>query len=220
MRSRPVATPFYKIVYDPVRCRRELKAFAKLLKSNPELSERGDILPFFRKREQLAAFIGTFAPDIGPAAQIAFEFSFLGDYAADLVVGNQAKGAFLAVEFEDGRTTSIFKKVKGKSTTDWSPRFDHGFSQLVDWFCTVDDYKKTNKFQRDFGDRHVTFSGLLIIGRNSGVSANDRRRLDWRSDKVLVDSHSISCMTFDDLAKYLGDRLAFYPQASKFEKDQ
>jgi len=189
-----------------------------LLKSSPELSERKDILPFFKNRIQLSAFIGTYDPDIGPASDLAFDFSFVGDFAADLALGCRAKNHYLAVEFEDGRTNSIFKKLVKKSTTEWSTRFDHGFSQLVDWFCALDDYKKTDKFKNQFGNGHITFSGLLVIGRNAGVSDADRARLDWRTDKVLVDSHSIFCMTFDDLYEYLANRPKYYSKAKKFEK--
>lgn len=207
---------FDAITFDPAKCKRELQALGKLLKANPELSESRDILPFFRARQQLAAFIGTYAPGIGPALEVAYEYSFLGDFTADLVVGNRKKRKYLAIEFEDGKANSIFKKVAGRSNTDWSTRFEHGFSQLVDWFYTLDDYKKTDKFRKEFGDGHITFSGLLIVGRNAGITDSDRIRIEWRTDKVLVDSHSISCITFDDLHQTLKDRLDDYPAASKF----
>jgi hypothetical protein len=62
---------FMDISFDPARCRRELKAFQRLLQSKEDLGERDDIQPFFRRRHQLSAFIGTFAPDIGPATRLA-----------------------------------------------------------------------------------------------------------------------------------------------------
>ena len=205
---------FAKITYDPTRCRTELRAFGKLLKLKPDLSEQQDITPFFKSRKQLSAFFGTLSSEVGPAPELAFDYSFLGDFSADLVVGNRKHNAYLAIEFEDGRTNSIFKKVRSRSTTDWSSRFEHGYSQLIDWFCTLDDYKKTDKFRKEFGDGHITFSGLLIVGRNSGVSDADRLRLAWRRNKVLVDSRSISCITFDELYESLQARLDFYPVAS------
>jgi len=213
-----VGKAFEKFTYNPAKCKKELRSLGRLLKAKPALSERNDLLPFFKSCRQLAAFIGTFAPDIGPAPEIAYEYSFLGDFSADLVVGNRKNREYLAIEFEDGNNSSIFKKVRGRSTTDWSARFDHGFSQLVDWFYTLDDYKKTDKFDKEFGDGHIKFSGLLVIGRNAGVSDADRVRLDWRTGKVLVDSHPISCITFDDLHQSLEARLGFYPTASKVRK--
>src|ERR1700676_5160272 len=89
------------------------------------------------------------------------------------------------------------------------------FSQLVDWCYTLDDFKKTDRFARDFGHGHITFIALLILGRNAGVSDADRNRLRWRTEKVRVDSHTIECLTFDDLYEYLERRMSFYPQASK-----
>jgi hypothetical protein len=119
------------IAFNPVQCRAELTAFKQLLDGKQDLEERADILPFFKERKQLSAFIGTFASNIGPASVLAFEFPFMGDFAADIVLGNKDKGVFCVVEFEDGKADSIFKKQASKSTTEWSQRFERGFSQLV-----------------------------------------------------------------------------------------
>jgi hypothetical protein len=208
---------FADIVYDPAKCRRQVTAFGKLLASKKTLSERDELLPFFKKRPELAAFIGTYASSIGPAAQLAFEFPFLGDFAADVVLGSREHGEFCVVELEDGRPDGVFTKVGQKSTREWSRRFDHGFSQLVDWFYALDDLKKTARFAKDFGHGHVRFFGLLVIGRSAGIAESDRARLKWRTEKVRVDSHSIDCLTFDDLYEHLRRRLSFYPEASKFE---
>lgn len=208
---------FEDIVFDPEKCRRELKEFGDLLESSATLSERRDIQPFFRKRKQLAAFIGTFAPDIGPATQIAYEYPIFGDFAADIVLGNRDRGEYCLIELEDGGLDSIFTTVKNKSTKEWGKRFEHGFSQLIDWFYSLDDLKKTARFAKDFGYGHVKFFGLLLIGRSRGTSQADRSRLKWRTEKVLVDSHCIHCLTFDELYEVLGQRMSYYPKASKFE---
>jgi hypothetical protein len=212
-----VGNKIIKVTFDLAKCRKEVEELGQLLKSKSDLSEKNDLLPFFRSRDQLCAFIGTFAPDIGAAPEIAREFSFLGDFAADLLVGNRDSQEYLAIEFEDGRKNSIFRDVR-RSSTDWSPRFEHGYSQLIDSFATLDDYKKTDKFRRQFGRGHITFSGMLIVGRSSGVSDDDRIRLDWRADKVLVDSHVINCITYDDLYQALDRRLRLYPAASRAKR--
>jgi hypothetical protein len=121
------------------------------------------------------------------------------------------------VELEDGRPDSIFTKVGQKATKEWSRRFDHGFSQIVDWFYSLDDMKKTTRFAKDFGHGHIKFFGLLILGRTAGLSESDRARLRWRTEKVRVDSHPIDCLTFDDLHDSLRRRMSFYPAAPKFE---
>jgi lipoate synthase len=56
--------------------------------------------------------------------------------------------------------------------------------QLVDWFYTLDDFKKTERFAKKFGHGHITFLALLCIGRNAGVSESNRNRLKWRNEKV------------------------------------
>jgi len=213
-----MGSAFLQVNFDLGSCRKQIYELGQLLKK-PQLSEKLDILPFFRERNQLCAFIGTFAPDIGPAPFIAREFSLLGDHCVDLIVANRRNKEYLVVEFEDGRTNSIFRDV-GRSKRDWSPRFEHGYSQLIDWFATLDDYKKTDKFRKEFGPGHITFSGMLIVGRSSGMSDDDQIRLDWRADKVIVDSHVISCLTFDDLHHILERRLRLYSAASKTRRQR
>jgi hypothetical protein len=145
---------FKVIVYDPAKVRKELADLDKLLKSRPSLSERKDLIPFFKRREQLSAFIGTYALNIGPGTHLAYEFPFLGDFAADFIVGNREQGEYLVVELEDATPTSVFTKVTGKKTKEWSRRFDHGYSQLIDWFSCLDDYRRTNKFIDEVAASH------------------------------------------------------------------
>ena len=92
---------FKTIVYDATKVRKELAEFDSLLKSRLSLSERKDLIPFFRKREQLSAFMGTYALNIGPGTHLAYEFPFLGDFAADIIVGNRDQGEYLVIELED-----------------------------------------------------------------------------------------------------------------------
>ena len=97
------------VSFDPAKCRLEITELGNLLASQSDLSEIGDIQPFFKSREHLAAFMGTYAPEIGPATEIVFEYPIYGNFRADLIVGNKSAGAFLFVEFEDGRPDSIFR---------------------------------------------------------------------------------------------------------------
>ena len=77
----------------------------------------------------------------------------------------------------------------------------------MDWFSLLDDLRKTDLFKKDFGKAHIRFSALLIIGRDHGISEYDKLRLDWRSDKVLLDSQPVLCVTFDKIHKDLDRRL-------------
>ena len=205
---------FEAIAYDLSTVRSELAEFESLLKSKESLAERKDLQPFFKKREQLSAFLGTCVNSIGSGTHLAFEFPFLGDFAADIIVGNRERGEYLFVELEDGTPDSVFTKVRGKKTKEWSSRFEHGYSQLIDWFCCLDDYRRSNKFIDDFGPGYVTFYGLLIIGRNAGMTDGERTRLRWRSKNVVVHSQPITCLTFDDLLVALEQRLTIYSRGS------
>lgn len=196
----------------------ELATLGILLASQAELSETDDIQPLFKASKHLSAFLGTFAPDLGPATELAYEFPFFGDYRADLIVGSKSAGHFCVIEFEDGRTDSIFKKQPKRANPEWSGRFEHGFSQLTDWFFNLDDYKKTHGFTKTFGYGHVSFTGLLIIGRAAGMDVMQRTRLRWRSGKVLIDSNTIICITFDDVYEILKKRYALYRAAALLDK--
>src|SRR5262249_2142088 len=134
---------FINVDFDPAQCKRELDRFQALLASKQDLSERDDLQPLFKNNPQLTAFIGTSIPDIGPANLLANEFQIFGDYAADIVIGNLETKTFCAIELEDARPNSIFSPRQGRTTTEWGRRFEHGFSQLVDWFFSFDDHKNS-----------------------------------------------------------------------------
>ena len=139
---------FIRFRFDLKRCRTELDEFKKLLDNHPTLDERRDILPFFREREHLSAFIGSyFAPSIENSDRLAFEYSLFGDFFCDLVVGDSARGVYCFVEFEDATPTSIFESRGQKATLEWSSRFERGFSQIVDWFWKLDDMRGTIEFK-------------------------------------------------------------------------
>jgi len=123
---------FKRIQFDPVQCRKEAEELRDFLATNRELHERSQVLPFFKGRLQLSAFLGSYHPEIVRYDLVAHELPLFGDFVADLVVGDSKNSAFAFIEFEDASPDSIF--VKKKATPDWSPRFEHGFSQLVDWF--------------------------------------------------------------------------------------
>jgi len=45
-------------------CRTDLDAFEDLLTAKPELSERDDVLPFFRDHPNLSALLGSYNPNV------------------------------------------------------------------------------------------------------------------------------------------------------------
>ena len=200
--------PLDSFNFDVRKCIAELDEFEKLLKQ-AELRESQDILPFFKKNLHLSAFIASYVAEIVRFDRIKHEFTFFGDFRADLVVGDSTNATYCFIEFEDATRNSIFVK-KERSTSDWSSRFEHGFSQIVDWFWKLDDFRNTAQFRAVFESDSINFYGMLIIGRESFLSPIDKNRLRWRLNKVLIDSQKIICITFDQLARDIKDRLSLY----------
>jgi len=79
---------FLKLEFEPRICRSQLAEFQQLLQSKQSLSERDDILPFFRQRLHLSAFVASYHPQINRFDRVAFEYDLFGDFTADLVVGD------------------------------------------------------------------------------------------------------------------------------------
>ena len=206
---------FLDLDFDRAACKRELAEFGDLLATNRELRERDQIQPFFEQRLQLSAFAASCMFVVGRVNRVALKFPMFGDFEADLVVGNFKQRAFCFVEFEDAGEDSVFVRSGEKATREWSRRFEHGFSQLVDWFYLLDDMKNTERRARDFGFGQTRFHGLLVIGRSAGISDDERNRLLWRSARVVVNSHRIDCLTYDDFYDALCWRMELYSDASR-----
>ncbi len=194
-------------------CSDDLAAYEHLLIENAELSERDDILPFFHAHADLTALLGTYHPNIVTCDRLGVEVSLFGEYVADAVVGDTENNALCFVEFEDGRSSSAFKPRRRRGT-EWSDRLEHGFSQIVDWFWLLEDQQATLTFAAQFGERLPNVEALLVVGRDSGVSLADRRRLTWRSRRVQIGGQRVVCCTFDDAFRRLRQRLAVWPRAA------
>jgi hypothetical protein len=200
------------ISLDLDRCWDELAAFKALLDQHESgiLKEQEHVLPFFREHRDLAALIGYLYSDFVRIDRIAYEFDVFGDHAADLVVGDSQRQTYVFVEFEGAAPRSIFCKQAKKDTLAWGPRFERGYSQIIDWFWKLDDLIRTDTLRHRFEDaRSIHYYGLLVIGRTAHLQPLERERLAWRRDRVVVDSKPIKCVTFDELHDALRDRLAF-----------
>lgn len=192
------------------RCKKELNEFKTLLDGKAALSERDDVLPFFKSHRHLAALAGSYNPKIHRFDRIATEFNLFGDYSCDLVVGDSASHHFCFTEFEDASPGSIFTKKRGKATPEWSARFDHGFSQILDWFGVLEDQKRTALYKARFGADVIQFVGLLVIGRRHYLDDAQYDRLRWRSEQVQVGGRQVHCITFDELYQTLALKVAIF----------
>jgi Domain of unknown function (DUF4263) len=205
------------------RCRVELAAFKELLDEFEAgiLEERRHILSFFSRNRHVSALIGHLAPDIANVDRLAFEFDFFGDYAADLALGDSKKKEYCFVEFENAAPDSIFRKVGDKQTLEWAPRFDHGYSQIIDWFWKLHDMARTDTGRARFAHAEsFNYYGLLVVGRSKGLGPLELERLNWRRKKVLVDSRHIFCMTFDELYEDLSFKLEKYGLAGVVDRKE
>jgi hypothetical protein len=197
-------------------CKEDLSAYEHLLLDHAELSERDDILPFFRAHADLTALLGTYHPNIVTCDRLGVEVPLFGEHIADAIVGDSANSALCLIEFEDGRSSSLFRPRRRRGT-EWSERLEHGFSQIVDWFWLFEDQQTTLTFVAQFGERSPNVEALLIVGRDSGVSLADRRRLTWRSRRVQVGGQRVVCCTFDDVLRRLRQRLTVWPRAARVD---
>jgi hypothetical protein len=196
-----------EIVFESALCRNQVEEFRTWLASKGELSERNDVLPFFRERPHMAILFGMFNPRIGWADRIAWEFDIFGDFACDLVVGEWTRGTYCFVEFEDARRDSIFERQGKKATREWGRRFDHGYSQIIDWIHKLDGRSASTDLLARFGRYEINYEAVLVIGRDQHLDEGEKQRLSWRTDKLAVNSKKVFCMTFDELLSQFSARL-------------
>jgi hypothetical protein len=211
-----MASVLEPVVFAPATFRKELTDFDRLLQGNSDLSERDEIIPFFKARKHLTAYIGALYLNIAVATEVCYEFDIGGSFRADILLGSKADGRFSIVEFEPGQEGALFKKQPRKYP-EWSSRFEHAFSQIVDWFCGLADGANTNDFRDTFGDKEIKFASLLVMGREAELDDSKRRRLAWRTNKVLIDSNTVTCITFDQLHDELKRKYEFYAAAAEVE---
>lgn len=202
------------LTFDHDRCLKEAKEFAAFLGGRTTLKERDEVLPFFKARVHLSAFLGVNNARIIQYDRYAHEYPLFGDFTCDLVVGDWDRRAYVFVEFEDARPDSIFVK-KAKHTPEWAARFEHGFSQILDWLYKLDTQRHNPEFETRFGDRVVYVSGLLVVGRRQDLEARERDRLAWRHRHVSVNGVPIYSLTYDDLCEDTLERLTTYAKLTK-----
>lgn len=206
---------FKKFSLENRQAESELKAFKALLdeKGKGDLGEANDILPFLSANEHLCALMVMYNSYIidYKNISIAREFSIFGDHKADLVIGDTKNKQFCFIEFEDAKSRSIFNTTMKKSTPDWSIRYDHGFSQLIDWILWIENNKGNTAYSGRFQALSIQFVMLLVIGRDGDLTDPSlRERFDWRSDSVVVASKKLHCITYDKLYSDLATRLTYF----------
>jgi hypothetical protein len=196
------------------QCLKEAREFKTFLGTHTTLKERDEVLPFFKARKHLSAFLSVNNARVIQPDRVAHEYPMFGDFTCDLVAGDWAKHAYVFVEFENAAPDSVFVQ-KTRATPEWSSRFEHGFSQILDWFYKMDTQRHTPDFEGRFGSRDVHVSGLLIVGRKQDFGPRERDRLNWRHQHVTVHGKHVYSMTFDELCEDTLERLARIPALKK-----
>jgi hypothetical protein len=195
---------FLSVSFDPKRSREEVLEFRALLDSKGELEENRDIKPFFESHHQLAVLLGSFSRDLIRYDRLSFQYQLFGDFSCDLVVGDSQRNAYGFVEFEEATVTSIFHRQGKKATPEWSSCYEHGLGQIMDWFWKLDDMVDTDDYEARFGGRHVSYFGLLVVGRSASLtSLQEQQRWAWRRRKVIINSLQILQFTYDELCRDL-----------------
>lgn len=125
---------FSSLVLDPKILSNNLAELEALLSSEARLKERDQMLPFFGNRPHLCAALGLANNAVELPDRWASELDLFGDFVCDAAAGDSEANAYTLVEFEDAQEHSIFSRLQtGKAMKRWAPRFERGFSQLVDW---------------------------------------------------------------------------------------
>jgi hypothetical protein len=194
---------------DPLAVHAEVAEFGALLQSNTHLKE-AVFRDFFQSRPHAAALIGPYTPSMRGGDLLAYEYPLFGDFRCDLVIADSVTRACTFVEFEDAGPRSLFVKHGDKATREWSPRFEHGYSQVVDWFYKLQDMIGTATMEARFGKRAIDYTGVLVVGRDQHMNAGEDDRLRWRREHVIVNSKRIFCVTYDELLEDLTYRLDWF----------
>lgn len=185
-------------IIDPQALKNELSQFEQLLKK--QWFEEIEASTLFKNSKNLIATFGNFNTSINNPDLIGEEVWIQDLVRCDFAAGDSKSRHFVLVEFEDAKTTSLFKNpTGGKKIPDWSARFEHGFSQLVDWAWIMNDASNSISVKTTFQGEVKDWNLLLIAGRNSSLNCVGTDRLAWRSKFASVHGHKVHHFTYDEL---------------------
>ena len=207
---------FAQIALDKTVLTDNLTELEEFLSNKAHLKERSQVLPFFRTKPQLCAALGYANNTVELPDRWAYELELFGDFAYDFAADDSEANAYTLVEFEDAQEYSIFSRPpEGKTMKRWSPRFEHGFSQLVDWAWRLSSEGESSAaFRRIFGDDNPTIHLLLVVGRDADLNKDDLTRLRWRANHVVLGQYRMTCFTFDGFLHSIRRRLLLAMQSN------
>ena len=110
--------------------------------------------------------MGIYNPQIANLDRLATEFDMFGDHTADVAVGNFLNLISIAPSSSRMAPGTVFQEKRQKATLDWSSRFKHGCSQIIDWLLWLENQKNTNSYINDSEVGQIQYTGLLVISRD------------------------------------------------------
>jgi hypothetical protein len=168
---------------------------------------------FFKARQQLCAALGILNGAVASPDLVATELDLFGDFFCDAASGDSIANAFTLIEFEDAKPYSVFSKLKkDKTLKTWSRRFEHGFSQLVDWAWRLSSESGSAAARRIFQNDEPSIHFLLIAGRDADLTRDDLNRMRWRARNLALGGYKMDCFTFDGALMTLRRRLLYAAQ--------
>lgn len=180
------------------RAESQLTEFKQWLDDHSEFDEAA-VVEQLRARLDLCLLI-QFAVGRGAPDRYKHEFSIQGAFRADLVVGSSTTQYFVIVEFESGRSNSVFSRGRGsRQLPDWGAPLQHAFSQVSDWTWAKNDNQKSDLHRNAFGALRMSETYLVVCGRSHHLDDTARSRLHWRSTKTTIASSPIHFWTYDEL---------------------
>ncbi|MFN3014466.1 Shedu anti-phage system protein SduA domain-containing protein [Vibrio coralliilyticus] len=179
-----------------------------LLSQKPEIGE-SELQNIFEENESLIFLMGLEFDLVKPAIYNA-ETSIFRKYRTDFVIASENGEQMSLVEFEEAKLESIFTMNENKRSVryDWSNTFEHGVSQISDWFYMLSRKNGTKDMEDEFGWQESKYKGFVVVGRDAGIGCSERRnRLGWRIANTVINSKHIDFYTFDSLYRALVNQL-------------
>lgn len=218
---------FHQFEFDEKKLENEFTSLERLLQKGKGISlkENKHLSPALKAAPNhisiiASAFGGVMKPDL-----IASEYWILDKLRCDFAVCDSRKGKFCFIEIEDANPTSIFVErrpdqyngLMGRAPYyDWSGRFEHGASQIIDWIRILKDSEKTDDFRAHFGSANkFEAEFVLVIGRDEYLDEDQKERLAWRTKNLRAGDYKIRCITFDQVVDEAGYELTTYRAAAK-----
>jgi hypothetical protein len=131
-----------------------------------------------------------------------------GMFRTDLVLGNDGLRQFGLIEFEDAMANSIFKEGT-KQYRYWSPRIEHGFSQIIDWAWVRSDHPNDSVLVAGFGGRIMTSAYAVICGRKMSLKDDtEEKRFAHRRASLKVEGQPALVLTYDEMVRHIEDNLS------------